>query len=107
MAGSFIIEKGIFKSHIMPTFPPRDAPGDGFWLTYFSVPAPVTCLSVFVNQDAHKDDLRLEHTHFWAHDGSTGGHYHYDTTPDQIIYEGYFTLAEKLFRIGRAYAPTK
>jgi len=105
LGGTFIIHQGTFKSHIMPSFPPRDMPDDNSWLTYFSTPAPVTCLSVLVNKDITGDDLRLEHTHFWSHDGNTGGHYHHDETPDTVSYEGYYAVASSLHRIDRAYPP--
>nr|XP_011744217.1 ester hydrolase C11orf54 homolog [Macaca nemestrina] len=70
MGGTFIIQKGKVKSHIM-------------------VRAHV-CI--------HGFDLRLEHTHFFSHHGE-GGHYHYDTTPDTVEYLGYFLPAEFLYRI--------
>lgn len=45
-------------------------------------------------------DLRVEHTHCFSTHGD-GGHYHEDVTPEQVVYEGYFTPAERLFRIDR------
>ena len=45
-------------------------------------------------------DLRVEHTHCFSDHGE-GGHYHYDTTPTDVEYHGYYTLAEKLYRIDR------
>lgn len=45
-------------------------------------------------------DLRVEHTHCFSNHGE-GGHYHYDTTPDEVEYHGYYTLLEKLYRIDR------
>ncbi len=45
-------------------------------------------------------DLRVEHTHCFSNHGE-GGHYHYDTTPTDVEYHGYYTLAEKLYRIDR------
>jgi len=89
----------------MPSFPPKDSPGDGSWLAFFETGTPLTCLSVMVSKDVHGDDLRLEHSHFWSQDGSTGGHYHHDLTPEIVAYEGYFSPAASLFRLGRAYPP--
>ena len=55
-----------------------------------------------------------EHTHFWREGGAgrevdpgagqkvdpeAGGHYHGDTSPDQVSYTGYFTLAETIVRL--------
>lgn len=45
-------------------------------------------------------DLRVEHTHCFSDHGE-GGHYHYDTTPHEVEYLAYYTLAEKLYRIDR------
>ena len=42
--------------------------------------------------------LRLEHTHCFSDHGA-GGHYHYDSTPEQAEYLGYFTVCDRLFRI--------
>ncbi len=38
--------------------------------------------------------LRLEHTHCFSFHGE-GGHYHYDTTPADVKYVGYYSLAER------------
>lgn len=76
--------------------------------------APLVCASVFHSYDpGHK--LRMEHTHCYSEHGDAGmhtsgsvfsrlrfialGHYHYDTTPDTVVYEGWFTAAEKIYRI--------
>jgi len=107
MGGYFVIHDGTVKTHIMPSFPAKDSPGDPSWLHYFEVPSPLVCLSVFVSNDTHGDDLRLEHTHFWARDGSTGGHYHTDVTPETVKYEAYYKPAKTLWRIGKAVAPEK
>lgn len=45
-------------------------------------------------------DLRIEHFHCFSDHGE-GGHYHYDVTPDDVQYTGFFSLAEKLYRIDR------
>ena len=43
-------------------------------------------------------DLRVEHTHCFSHHGE-GGHYHYDITPNDVEYHGYYNVAEQLIRI--------
>ena len=48
-------------------------------------------------------DLRIEHFHCFSDHGE-GGHYHYDVTPDDVHYTGFFSLAEKLYRIDRPLA---
>ncbi|CAH3199415.1 unnamed protein product [Porites evermanni] len=45
-------------------------------------------------------DLRVEHFHCFSDHGE-GGHYHYDVTPDEVQYSGFFNLAEKIYRIDR------
>lgn len=45
-------------------------------------------------------DLRVEHTHCFSNHGE-GGHYHYDVTPNDVDYHGYYTVAEQLVRIDR------
>ena len=42
-------------------------------------------------------DLRIEHSHGFSKHGD-GGHYHYDTTPEEVEYLGYFVLGESEFR---------
>jgi len=90
----------------MPGFPPCDVYGKDIpWLTFYEVEAPVTCLSTVLSIDAHKDDARLEHTHFFSTRPDVGGHYHYDVTPDIVEYEGYFAIAQKFYRIAKATKP--
>lgn len=43
-------------------------------------------------------DLRVQHFHGFSSHGE-GGHYHYDTTPEEVHYEGYFTLAPSIIRV--------
>lgn len=45
-------------------------------------------------------DLRVEHTHCFSDHGE-GGHYHYDTTPEEVEYLGYYTVAEHIYRVDR------
>ena len=42
----------------------------------------------------------MEHTHCFSHHGD-GGHYHYDVTPEEVSYLGYYAPAEKLYRVDR------
>jgi len=80
-----LIQEGKIKSHIMPGFPPCDCnAGQIELLKYYEIAAPLTCLSVFVSTDKHNDELRLENTHFYSLNGKDGGHYHYDTTPEEV-----------------------
>jgi len=61
--------------------------------------APLNVLSVFVSRDPGLD-LRVEHSHGWG-GNSQGGHYHYDTTPEDVEYLGYYNTAELCYRVDR------
>ena len=58
----------------MPCFPPKDLKSQedtDLWLKFYHVGPilqhdPVTCLSIFVNNDIKKWELRMEHTHFFS-----------------------------------------
>jgi hypothetical protein len=107
IGGVFVVSSGKIKSHIMPSFPSENLDNQqqvDQWLKFFHIDAPVTCLSVFVNRDNENLALRLEHTHFFTN-RDDGGHYHYDITPDEVVYEGYFCPAQLLYRIDRSYPP--
>ncbi|KAM4796490.1 ester hydrolase C11orf54 homolog [Rhinophrynus dorsalis] len=103
MGGTFIIQEGKAKLHIMPrefSACPLNTDDDvNRWLKFYEMSAPMICQSVFVSHDPGFD-LRLEHTHCFSDHGE-GGHYHYDTTPDTVQYLGYFHPAEFLYRIDR------
>lgn len=45
-------------------------------------------------------DLRVQHFHSFGAKGE-GGHYHYDVTPENVEYLGYFVPAESIYRIDR------
>eukprot|EP00049_Salpingoeca_infusionum_P007443 m.121073 g.121073 ORF g.121073 m.121073 type:complete len:252 (+) comp13700_c0_seq7:722-1477(+) len=105
IGGVFLIEKGSAKYHVMPDFSKipleSDAAVDG-WLKFYHTSAPFTCLSTFISHDPGLD-LRVDHTHGFNLKGD-GGHYHYDVTPTDVKYTGYFVVAEQIFRID---PPTK
>lgn len=101
MGGVFVIRKGKANLHIMPDFSkiPLNSDDDvNIWLRFFDMSSPLTCLSLFHSEDVHLLQLRIDHTHcFSGH--NEGGHYHYDTTPDDVVYEAYFNTAKTLYRI--------
>lgn len=100
IGGAFLIAKGKAKLHIMPKFstaPLLTNEAMDCWLKFFEMSAPLVCLSTFVSHDPGWD-LRIEHTHCFS-DHNQGGHYHYDTTPEEVEYLGYFNVAEWMFRI--------
>ncbi|XP_053563445.1 ester hydrolase C11orf54 homolog isoform X2 [Bombina bombina] len=106
MGGTFIIQKGKAKLHIMPrefSACPLNTDDDvNRWLKYYTMRSPLICQSVFVSHDPGLD-LRLEHTHCFSHHGE-GGHYHNDTTPETVEYLGYFHPADILYRIDKPSA---
>ncbi|XP_060627086.2 ester hydrolase C11orf54 homolog [Anolis sagrei] len=103
MGGTFIIQKGKAKFHIMPSefseCPLKTDAEVNNWLKFFEMKAPLICQPVLVSTDPGVG-LRLVHTHGFSHHGE-GGHYHEDTTPETVEYLGYFVPAEFLFRIDR------
>uniref|UniRef100_A0A3Q4AUL8 DUF1907 domain-containing protein n=1 Tax=Mola mola TaxID=94237 RepID=A0A3Q4AUL8_MOLML len=103
LGGTFIIQRGKAKIHIMPrefSACPLNTDDDvNNWLKHFEVSAPLICQSVLVSRDPGLD-LRVEHTHCFSHHGE-GGHYYIDTTPDTVEYLGYFMSAEFVYRIDR------
>lgn len=102
LGGVFVMKTGKAQLHVMPCFSETPLKTDedvNNWLQFYEMSAPLICLSVFYNQDKGMD-VRVEHTHCFSHHGE-GGHYHHDTTPVQVEYEGYFTIADQLCRIDR------
>ncbi|XP_076867291.1 ester hydrolase C11orf54 homolog [Brachyhypopomus gauderio] len=103
LGGTFIIQKGKAKIHIMPRefspCPLNTNEDVNNWLKHFEVSAPLICQSVMVSKDPGLD-LRVEHTHGFSHHGE-GGHYYIDTTPSTVEYLGYFLPAEFVYRIDR------
>mmetsp|Transcript_27805 Transcript_27805/g.30899 ORF Transcript_27805/g.30899 Transcript_27805/m.30899 type:complete len:328 (-) Transcript_27805:24-1007(-) len=108
LGGVFQLLQGKLKAHVMPCFPQQDLVSQEIvddWLNWYEVPAPATCLSVQVTQNMGLE-LRVEHTHFFTSaENNHAGHYHYDTTPDECEYLGYFGIAEKLYRVDKAFLP--
>ncbi|KAI5089412.1 ester hydrolase C11orf54-like [Silurus meridionalis] len=101
LGGTFIIQKGKAKIHIMPrefsSCPLNTNEDVNNWLKHFEVSAPLICQSVMVSKDPGLD-LRVEHTHGFSDHGE-GGHYYIDTTPSTVEYLGYFLPAEFVYRI--------
>lgn len=104
MGGVFLINSGNAKLHIMPKYWPKEPSTDesvnNEWLKYYNITKhPLVCLSVFHSHDPGFN-LRMEHTHCFNLDTQDeAGHYHYDITPDIVEYEGYFNVAEMVYRL--------
>ena len=73
------------------------------WLKFFEMHAPLTCQTTFIS-DQMGIDFRMEHTHFFS-DHNDGGHYHYDLTPEEVEYSGYFLPCTKAFRVAPSRSP--
>ncbi|XP_064115825.1 ester hydrolase C11orf54 homolog [Macrobrachium nipponense] len=101
LGGTFRLVEGKVKCHVMPEFSKTPITCDAEvnkWLKFFEMPAPMVFMSTFVSKE-NGQDLRLEHSHGYGSDW--GGHYHYDTTPDSVEYEGYYNVAEFMYRVDR------
>ncbi|CAN8106274.1 unnamed protein product [Discula destructiva] len=108
LGGVFAVRSGSIKTHVMPDFPgePFEAP-DGVekWLRFYDMKAPIVCMSVLHAGDDADLGLRMEHTHCFGVHGpdetQKGGHYHFDLdeTAEMVEYEGWFNVAEVLYRI--------
>ena len=101
MGGVFLIKAGKANLHVMPDFSEEALTLEKMkdWLRFYDMSAPLVCLSVFHSHDPGLD-LRMEHTHCFSQHGE-GGHYHEDTTPDEVEYEAYFNVAKWIYRIDR------
>ncbi|KAJ4396306.1 hypothetical protein N0V93_000525 [Gnomoniopsis smithogilvyi] len=108
LGGVFVIRSGKIKTHVMPDFPGKpfeDPNGVEDWLQFYDMSAPIVCLSVLHSGNDTGLNLRMEHTHCFGVDGADenqkGGHYHFDLdeTKDVVEYEGWFNVAEVLYRI--------
>jgi hypothetical protein len=116
IGGVFLIKEGTANLHVMPDFPSRPFGSRKEveeWLRYFDMQFhhedPLICLSVLHSGNDGGMGLRMEHTHCFTvdpdgkEDTSTakGGHYHYDleATKGEVEYEGWFNVAELLYRV--------
>ncbi|UJR25060.1 hypothetical protein I4U23_006420 [Adineta vaga] len=97
LGGIFRIEKGTIKAHVMPDFVNEDLTNKqqvDQWLKFYDMHAPLNCLSVLLTEDINNAGFRLEHSHFFSDHGQSG-HYHFDITPKEVHYHGYFILCEE------------
>lgn len=102
LGGVFRIKSGKAKQHVMDDFsktPIHTEDELNRWLTFHEHSAPLIALGTFVSQECDMD-LRLQHFHSFSNHGE-GGHYHYDTTPETVEYEGYFNVGHRIVRIDK------
>ena len=97
LGGLFRVEQGIVNAHVMPDFLDEDLISKDQveqWLKFYEMHAPLNCFSVLLTEDIDKAGFRLEHTHFSSEHGQAG-HYHFDVSPKDIRYRGYFLLCNE------------
>ncbi|XP_074640706.1 ester hydrolase C11orf54 homolog [Tubulanus polymorphus] len=100
LGGAFVVDQGKVKIHVMPDFccnPLNSEEDVNNWLQFYEMKTPFLCVGELVSHDPGLD-LRVEHFHGY-NDFGEGGHYHYDTTPEEVAYRGYFNVAAHLYRI--------
>jgi len=103
IGGCFLtLGKTVTKVHVMPKFSntPLNSDADvANWLQFFDANAPLSHLSFMTSRDVADLDVRIEHTHCFSSHGH-GGHYRYDVgNKEDVEYEGYFQVAEKIYRV--------
>eukprot|EP01083_Nonionella_stella_P284395 968169_1 len=107
IGGVFRVAKGQVRSHVMPDFPEYHLSPElcRDWLEFYSMGPDLTCLCYFITGDPMGGamNLRTEHTHFFSSNVTEGGHFHHNVTPDEISYEGYFVVCEKISRLANAF----
>lgn len=118
MGGVFEMLEGKVRSHIMPDFEcigykyydeEKDEVFRDFLQFYETMGPNLLCFTTLWSGDPTGGKLHLrpshEHTHFYHRKNtSEGGHYHYDITPEEVHYIGYFNLAQKVYRVNDIYA---
>ena len=117
LGGIFRILKGQIRAHIQPDYKdikyeyydPKLMKCTKDFLQFYEPVGPnLQCYSVLWTGDPTEGKLNLresgEHTHFYDFKNkSCSGHYHFDVTPDEIQYEGYFNTADTVYRVNNIY----
>ncbi len=117
LAGVFRVLKGKIKSHVQPDYkdikvnyydPKLMKCTKDFLQFYEPVGSELQCYSVLWTGDPSGGKLNLresgEHTHFHSYNNNNNaGHYHFDVTPEEIQYEGYFNISREVYRVNNIY----
>lgn len=96
------MKQGKAKQHVMDDFSTVPLLTDNDvnkWLNFFEMSAPLIALGTLVSGDMGLD-LRVQHFHSFS-DHTDAGHYHIDTTPEEVEYLGYFYTANSIHRIDK------
>lgn len=102
LGGVFLLKNGKAKQHVMSPFSKTAINTEeelNEWLNFFDMSATLIAVGTMVTNECDLD-LRLQHFHSFSKHGE-GGHYHIDTTPDIVEYEGYFNVGEKIVRVDK------
>lgn len=102
MGGVFLLKNGKAKQHVMSPFSEKAIHTEdelNTWLNFFDMSATLIAVGTMVTNECDLD-LRLQHFHSFSRHGE-GGHYHNDTTPDIVEYEGYFNVGQKIVRVDK------
>lgn len=102
LGGVFVMNAGMAKVHVMnPVLETSLETIEDLnkWLTWHEVSAPLICAGDFVSQQTDFE-LRFHHFHCFSKNNQ-GGHYHDDTTPAVVEYEGYFNVAERIIIVDK------
>ena len=117
LAGVFRILNGKIRSHVQPDYkdikheyydPEQMKCVKDFLQFYEPVGPELQGYCVLWTGDPTGGNLNLresgEHTHFHSYTKeNVAGHYHFDVTPEEIEYEGYFNTAEEVHRVNNVY----
>lgn len=103
LGGVFLLKNGSAKQHVMQDFSKTPITTDeqlNTWLKFYEMPGTLIAVGTFLTNDNVELDLRVQHFHSFSKNG-VGGHYHIDTTPDVVEYEGFFNVGERIIRIDK------
>ena len=117
LAGVIRILDGKIKSHVQPDYndikidyydPNQMKCVKDFLQFYQPVGPELQCYSVLWTGDPTGGNLNLresgEHTHFHSYKHlKDAGHYHFDVTPEEINYVGYFNIPKEVHRVNNIY----
>ena len=121
LAGVFRVLSGKIRSHVQPDYkdikheyydPQLMKCTKDFLQFYEPVGPKLQCYTVLWTGDPTGGELNLresgEHTHFHSYEHKNdAGHYHFDVSPDEIEYEGYFNIVQEVHRVNNIYKELK
>jgi len=102
VGGTFRMTRGKANIHVMPGYsatPLLTNADVTNWLKFYDMNSPLVMVGYLVSHDPGYN-LRLEHFHCFSDHGD-GGHFHYDVTPTEVEYIGYFNIPEFVYRVDR------